>query len=195
MSSCFLVFMFSRKSGTLRPTFLRKPEMPRTTWCVPLSFSHFFHVFIFSGVSLRGSHIAEGSTWKFSLFPFYCLFNELNITISVVCISLQRIGLTTRRAQPKQYQVANLACIARVSNRIIARKLERGKGGYNKALLCAGPGSIQKNNSSLEKATTVTYKTFHSLDICISNSVIFSCFVFHGRLTKTFMQTSLDRFW
>ena len=82
MSSCCFVFMFSRKSGTLRPTFLRKPEMPRTTWCVPFSFSHFFHVFIFSGVSLRGSHIAEGSLWKFSLFPFYCLFNELNITIS-----------------------------------------------------------------------------------------------------------------
>ena len=121
----------------------------------------------------------------------------ITLQFNVVYICLQRIGLTTRRVQPKQYHVGNLACVASVSNRIIARKLERGQGGYNKAPVCARSGSIRKNNSSLKRTTTVTYNKFFSLDIRKSNKVIFSCFFtqFHRRLTKTFMQTWLNRFW
>ena len=154
MSLCFPVFMFSRKSGTSRPTFLRKPEMPRTTWCVPFSFSHFF-MFLFSQECPSGGHTsrrAQPESFDYYRFTVFSKIAELNITVSS--------GLHLFTKNRSYYP----AC------------------------------SKRKNNSSLEKATTVTYKTFHSLDIRICNSVTFSCFVFHGRLTKTFMQTSLDRF-
>ena len=121
----------------------------------------------------------------------------ITLQFNVVCICLQRIDLTARRVQPKQYHFGNLACVASVSNRIIARKLERGQGGYSKAPVCARSGSIRKNNSYLKRTTTVTYNKFFSLDIRKSNKVIFSCFFtqFQRRLTKTFMQTLLNRFW
>ena len=178
MSLCFPVFMFSRKSGTSRPTFLRKPEMPRTTWCVPFSFSHFF-MFLFSQECPPGSHTsrrAQPESFDYYRFTVFFKIAELNITIS----SGLHLFTKNRSYYPafsKRFQSNYCA-----------------KVGARARWIRAGPGSIRKNNSSLEKATTVTYKTFHSLDIRICNSVIFSCFVFHGRLTKTFMQTSLDRF-
>ena len=177
MSLCFPVFMFSRKSGTSRPTFLRKPEMPRTTWCVPFSFSHFF-MFLFPQECSPGSHTSRRAQQSFDYYRFTVFFKiaELNITISS--------GLHLFTKNRSYYP----ACSKRFQSNYCA------KVGARARWIRVGPGSIRKNNSSLEKATTVTYKTFHSLDIRICNSVIFSCFVFHGRLTKTFMQTSLDRF-
>ena len=178
MSLCFPVFMFSRKSGTSRPTFLRKPEMPRTTWCVPFSFSHFF-MFLFPQECPPGSHTsrrAQPESFDYYRFTVFFKIAELNITISS--------GLHLFTKNRSYYP----ACSKRFQSNYCA------KVGARARWIRAGPGSTRKNNSSLEKATTVTYKTFHSLDIRICNSVIFSCFVFHGRLTKTFMQTSLDRF-
>ena len=178
MSLCFPVFMFSRKSGTSRPTFLRKPEMPRTTWCVPFSFSHFF-VFLFSQECPSGDHTSrrvQPESFHYSRFTVLFKIAELNITISS--------GLHLFTKNRSYYP----ACSKRFQSNYCA------KVGARARWIRVGPGSIRKNNSSLEKATTVTYKTFHSLDIRICNSVIFSCFVFHGWLTKTFMQTSLDRF-
>ena len=178
MSLCFPVFMFSRKSGTSRPTFLRKPEMPRTTWCVLFSFSHFF-MFLFPQECPPGSHTSrrvQPESFDYYRFTVFFKIAELNITIS----SGLHLFTKNRSYYPafsKRFQSNYCA-----------------KVGARARWIRAGPGSIRKNNSSLEKATTVTYKTFHSLDIRICNSVIFSCFVFHGRLTKTFMQTSLDRF-
>ena len=178
MSLCFPVFMFSRKSGTSRPTFLRKPEMPRTTWCVPFSFSHFF-MFLFSQECPSGGHTlrrAQPESFDYNRFTVFFKIAELNTTISS--------GLHLFTKNWSYYP----ACSKRFQSNYCA------KVGARARWIRAGPGSIRKNNSSLRKATTVTYKTFHSLDIRICNSVIFSCFVFHGRLTKTFMQTSLDRF-
>ena len=178
MSLCFPVFMFSRKSGTSRPTFLRKPEMPRTTWCVPFSFSHFF-MFLFPQECPPGSNTsrrAQPESFDYYRFTVFFKIAELNITISS--------GLHLFTKNRSYYP----ACSKRFQSNYCA------KVGARARWIRVGQGSIRKNNSSLEKATTVTYKTFHSLDIRICNSVIFSCFVFHGRLTKTFMQTSLDRF-
>ena len=178
MSLCFPVFMFSRKSGTSRPTFLRKPEMPRTTWCVPFSFSHFF-MFLFSQECPSGGHTsrrAQPESFDYYRFTVFSKIAELNITVSS--------GLHLFTKNRSYYP----ACSKRFQSNYCA------KVGARARWIRARPGSIRKNNSSLEKATTVTYKTFHSLDIRICNSVIFSCFVFHGRLSKTFMQTSLDRF-
>ena len=165
-----LMFVFSRKSGTSRPAFVRKPEMPRASiphhacpFLFPIFSCYHFPRSVPQGVTHRG-----GCNRK--VCPITLQFN-------VVCICLQRIGLTARRVQPKQYHVGNLACVASVSNRIIARKLERGQGGYNKAPVCAGSGSIRKNNNSLKRTTTVTYNKFFSLHIRISNKAIFSCFI------------------
>ena len=148
--------LFSENQKCLEPVF----HMMRVLF--------FFPCFYF----LRG--FLQGVTHRGGCNRKVC---PITLQFNVVCICLQRIGLTARRVQPKQYHVGNIACVASVSNRIIARKLERGQGGYNKALVCAGSGSIRKNNSSLKRTTTVTYNKFFSLHIRISNKAIFSCFI------------------
>lgn len=93
-----LATRFSQKTGNASSQYF--------TWCVPFLFPSFSCFHFLRSVPQEVTHRGRCNQ---KVFPITLKFN-------VVCICLQRIGLTARRVQPKQYHVANLACVASVSN-------------------------------------------------------------------------------